>query len=110
MSSIGNYKRRIISTALRHGSVTAHEIERPQDVHPNAIGSAWSGLHRRGLLFPSGGSVRSENPSRRRSFTEVWRVADPDRVRQVLAEHSHEESASEPSLFDAIDDGAGGDA
>ncbi len=108
--SIAKYSRDILRIAVEQGTVTGHDVQRPAGVHCNRLGPVWAGHHRRGLLFPSGGSVRSENPSRRRSFTEVWRVADPDRVRQVLAEHSHEESASEPGLFDDIDDGTGGDA
>ena len=104
------YARAILRIASERGTVTAHDVPRPAGMQPAEVGPVWAEHHRRGLLFPSGGSVRSENPTRRRSFTEVWRVADPDRVRQVLAEHPHEDHASEPGLFDTIDDGTGGSA
>ena len=85
------YRRRLRAKILRHGlyrgSVHADdilaELPIPEDVHPNSVGLAFSGLADSNII-EAVGFQRSQRRVRHKGVSRLWRVCDATSARRYL--------------------------
>lgn len=85
------YLRRLQSRILRHamyrGGVHADDVlvdfPVPDGIHPNIVGTAFSGLEAAGLIEVTG-FERSNRKVRHRGISRLWRVCDASGARKYL--------------------------
>lgn len=86
-----HYRRLLQTQILQHGLYrgTVHadhvlaECPVPENVHPNAVGLAFSTLLDANLIEPVG-FQRSERRARHKGISRLWRVCDAQGARQYL--------------------------